>query len=55
MEIKTYIIVFIFEKASIIIIIKYFNYSNFFIAKNIVKLSKYTKINKFTIKIEKDN
>ena len=45
--------VFLFNKASTIISMKHFNYSNIFLAKNIIKLSKYTRINDHIIKLKK--
>lgn len=52
-QIKAQIGVLLFYKALTIVFVKYFNYSNIFSAKNIIKLSKYTKINIYAIKLEK--
>ena len=43
----------LFDKAFIKILIKYSNYSNVFLVKNIVELSENTGINEYTIKLEK--
>ena len=40
------------DKASIAILIKYFDYSNVFLAKFVVKLLEYTKINDHANKLE---
>ena len=44
----------IFDKASIEILAKYFDYSNVFSAKNVTELLKYFSINNNTIKLEKN-
>lgn len=44
----------IFDKALIIILIEYSNYSNIFSAKIIEKFSRYTRINDHIIELEKD-
>ena len=38
-----------------LILIKYFNYSNIFLVKNIAKFLKYIKIMNFIIKLKKSN
>ena len=43
----------LFNKTFFEVLAKYSNYNNIFSAKNIVKLSKNTKINKHAIKLEK--
>ena len=35
------------------VLIKYSNYSNIFLTKNIAKLSKYIRMNNYIIKLEK--
>ena len=45
--------VLLFDKPFIIILIKYFNYNNIFLIKNIIKLSKHSKINNHIIKLKK--
>ena len=47
--------IILFHKTFIIVIAKCLDYSNIFLAKNIVELPKNTKINDYTIKLEKDN
>ena len=44
----------IFNEASTEILAKYFDYSNVFSAENVAKLSKHTKINEHTIKLDKN-
>ena len=51
---KTQIRALIFHKTFNIILIKYSNYKNIFLAKNTAKLLKYTKINDHTIKLEEN-
>ena len=41
------------DKAPIIILTKYFDYSNVFLVENIAELPKHTKINGYIIKLEK--
>lgn len=42
----------IFDRTSIIILTKYFDYSNIFLMENAAELSEYTKINDHIIKLE---
>ena len=37
-----------------ILMAKYFNYSNVFLMENLVELLEYTKINNYAIKLKKD-
>ena len=46
--------VLLFDKAFIEILAEYFNYSNFFLTKNVTEFSENIKINKYTIKLEED-
>ena len=41
------------DKVPIIISAEYSNYNNIFLAENVAKLPKYTKINDYAIKLEK--
>lgn len=52
-QIKIKIKILLLDKTFTIILVKYFNYNNIFLLENVVKLSKYIKINHFTIKLEK--
>ena len=45
----------LFDKAFIEVLAEYSNYSNVFSIENAVKLLENTKINKYAIKLEKDN
>ena len=51
---KAQIEILLFDKAFTKILSKYFNYSNIFLRKNVAKFSKYTRINNYIIKLEKD-
>lgn len=51
---KTQIKALIFNKVFTIVLIKYFHYSNVFLAKNAIKLLKYTKIKNYIIKLKKN-
>ena len=42
----------LFDDAPTAIPAEYFNYSNIFLAKNVVKLPKYTGMNDYAIKLE---
>lgn len=46
--------VLLFDKTPTIVLVKYFNYSNIFLAKNLVEFQEYTGINNYTIKLEKN-
>ena len=52
---KAQIRILLFNKAFIMILVKYFNYNNIFLVENIIKLLKYTIINDYTIKLKKIN
>ena len=43
----------LFDKASIEVLAEYFDYSNIFLAENIVELLENTRINEYAIKLEK--
>ena len=51
---KTQVRALIFDEAFIIVLTKYFDYNNVFLVENIVRLSKYTGITNYTIKLEKN-
>ena len=53
-QIKFHIKILLFKEIFIIILLKYFNYSNIFLTKNIIKFLKYIKINNLAIKLEKN-
>ena len=42
----------IFDKTFTTILVKYSNYNNIFLAKNLVKLLNYTKISNYIIKLK---
>ena len=44
----------LFNKASIKVLIKNFDYNNVFLAENVAELSENTRMNKHAIKLEKD-
>ena len=44
----------IFDRASIVILSKYFNYNNIFLMKNATKILEHTRINGHAIKLKKD-
>lgn len=46
--------ILVFNKTFITFLAEYFNYNNVFLAKNEMKLLKYTKINDLAIKLKKD-
>ena len=50
---KAQIITIIFDKAFTKVLVKYFNYNNVFLVKNIIKLSEYIGMNNDAIKLEK--
>ena len=52
--IKAKVKILLFDKTFIIILVEYSNYDNIFLVKNLVKLLEYTKINDYTIKLEKN-
>lgn len=51
---KAQIRALLFDKAPIAVLAEYSNYTNIFLAKNIVGLLKYNGINDYTIKLKKD-
>ena len=51
---KAQIKVLLFDKASIVVLVKYFFYSNIFLVENITKVLKYFKINDYIIELKKD-
>lgn len=53
-KIKSQVKVLIFDKAPIIVMVKYSNYNKIFSIKNIMKILEYTKINNYAIKLKKD-
>ena len=46
--------ILLFDKVLTIVLAKYSNYKNIFLAKNVIKFPKYIKINNYTIKRKKD-
>ena len=53
-QIKAQFRVLLFNKASIEILVKYFNYSNVFSIENTIKIQENTRINEHAIKLEED-
>ena len=45
----------LFNKVLTDILVKYSNYNNIFLVKNVIKFSKYIKIINYIIKLEKNN
>ena len=52
-KVKIQVEALLYNKVSIIILIKYSNYSNIFLIKNIIDFFEYIKINDYIIKLEK--
>ena len=50
---KAQVLILLFDITSIIILVKYFDYSNIFSIENIAKLLEYIEINNYIIKLEK--
>lgn len=46
--------IILLDKVFIVFLTKHFNYSNIFLVKNIIKLSKYTKINNHSKGLKKN-
>ena len=46
--------VLLFDKTFTKVLAKYFDYNNIFLAENVVKLLKNTKINRYVIKLKKN-
>ena len=52
-EVKAFIKALLFDKASIVVPVEYFDYNKIFLAKNITEFSKHNKINYHAIQLEK--
>ena len=46
--------ILLFNKALIKVLIKYFNYNNVFLVKNIIEFLKYTRINNHAINLKEN-
>lgn len=46
--------ILLFDETPTFVLVKYFNYHNVFLVKNMAELSEHTKISNYTIKLKKD-
>ena len=53
-QVKAQIEALIFDETPIIVMVKYFDYSNVFSAENVKQLPEHTGINDYTIELEED-